>query len=34
VTTELVLTMAHLEFVKHELPVNEHDFKLGKRHPA
>jgi SpoVK/Ycf46/Vps4 family AAA+-type ATPase len=34
VTTELVLSLAHLEFVKHELPVNEHDFKLAKRQPA
>ncbi len=34
VTTELVLSLAYLEFVKHELPVNEHDFKPGKRRPA
>jgi ATPase family associated with various cellular activities (AAA) len=34
VTTELVLSLAHLEFVKHELPVNEHDFKIAKRQPA
>ena len=34
VTTELVLSLAHLEFIKHELPVNEHDFKPAKRQPA
>ena len=34
VTTQLVLHLAHLEFVKHELPVNEHDFELGGRRPA
>jgi hypothetical protein len=34
ITTELVLQLAHLEFVKHELPVNEHDFGLGGRRPA
>jgi SpoVK/Ycf46/Vps4 family AAA+-type ATPase len=34
VTTELVLHLALLEFVKHELPVNEHDFGLGGRRPA
>jgi hypothetical protein len=34
VTTELVLSLAHLEFVKYELPVNERDFKLGRRQPA
>ena len=34
VTTELVLSLAHAEFVKHELPVNEHDFDLGGRRPA
>jgi hypothetical protein len=34
ITTELVLSLAHLEFVKHELPVNEHDFQLEKRRPA
>src|SRR5262249_18325227 len=27
-TTELVLSLAYAEFVKHELPVNEHDFDL------
>jgi hypothetical protein len=34
VTTELVLNLAHLEFLKYELPVNEHDFRLDKRRPA
>lgn len=34
VTTELVLNLAHLEFLKHELPVNENDFRLDKRRPA
>jgi hypothetical protein len=31
VTTELVLSLAHLEFLKHDLPVNEHDFQLNGR---
>jgi hypothetical protein len=31
VTTELILTLAHLEFVKHDFPVNEHDFQLDRR---
>jgi len=31
VTTELVLNMAYLEFVKHDLPVNEHDFRPTMR---
>jgi SpoVK/Ycf46/Vps4 family AAA+-type ATPase len=34
VTTQLVLSLAHLEFVKHDLPVNEHDFQLGERRPT
>jgi hypothetical protein len=34
VTTALVLSLAHLEFLKHELPVNEHDFVLTPRRPS
>ena len=34
VTTQLVLNLAHLEFVKHDLPVSEHDFQVGGRRPA
>lgn len=34
ITTQLVLDLAHLEFVKNDLPVNEHDFQLGQRRPA
>lgn len=33
VTTELVLNVAYLEFVKHDLPVNEHDFRLTTGQP-
>jgi hypothetical protein len=34
VSTELVLGLAHLEFVKHDFPVNEFDFQLDRRRRA
>jgi SpoVK/Ycf46/Vps4 family AAA+-type ATPase len=34
VTTELVLSLAHVEFLKHDMPVNENDFQLNGRRLA